>query len=918
MPEEKPVFVYIKGADLKTPTYNEIMEAKVACEAAGQKFLLIPEPNRDENGNYIKNKDGEYTPVVPLNDVSLRYVKKALKSSLTKTDEDIYEQYGDYREDEEYEDEKFTLYSAHHGLIKNGAHVDLYGDGKIVDSSKLFDTIVNIKGYDGENLCIGIIDISCFGGGSVVELAESLNRNDIQNDIHFLSVAPFDRSAIIKDEKVFIKKLGELAQDNIPFTAENLKKAYLETAGDKHDAIDPTLTERVFKAGEKYNLKNIAYENFDNKLQYIFDNYQNIKTTYADKEEWQVFFQAIEEYPKSNKTIHNLKNDLYDLTDLSSTDLNYPDILSLAEDIYDDFAQKTSDVAVNNSSISTTLLNLYSEKFNELKKLPPEDRYSNLIQLANSDISAGEVLVANIGKWEKFVSAEQKNEIIGLISNHPSNESSLVLLQNYSLLKEHLNEDDLRTHLLNSLQKANTATSSTHLQFYNIIEESLGAEPAKELIKDAALNLAKINGYELFHDRNSIWLEVLDEDKIITIINPIFSGNTFSYHSQWVDHVSKEAEKEIINNAAESEDILNFIFDHYELLKANLSDETLKELFDRKLDFSTPSVSSEFLSHYDIWSKYAAEELRNKVLEVQFNSTHTSFDVILETFPKWREDVEENRRTSLVKNSFKKLATSDPTIVLKKAADFNDALDFIKTEDFLESSILSYTSDAELSSDISEMLSNIENPQLAETIYKKLSDLIGKIKPSDNNIMPHLETADSPNQYLNLNNHKPAIVIASDADNTVISNANDTLRGGAGKDDFVIRKDSGGKTVIKDFNPEEDQVYFIKGNQSHHVTEQSIDDAKILLSEAKIDSIDNVDKDGNLVVSFKQSVLSKKQTIEFDGTGYPSTADGVSKLQEFFEGLGIEILEISDNKLSPPLQSFKKYFSQQDQKDKER
>ncbi|WP_281989315.1 hypothetical protein [Aquimarina aggregata] len=414
--KEKPVLVYIYGPDMVTPSYDHLVEVKVALEQNEQPFLLIPEPIQDEAGNYVPS-------IEPVNN-SLENIQNTL---------DHY-----FKGDGIYSDREFTTIINAHGIVNEGEHHYELGmseeerasireesgytpEGKQHDSTELFDVLLTYQDQSG-HLCTGIVNASCYGGASVVDLAESIQANGGlgERDLHFFSKATFNETAWQNDIGTFVTTIPEMTMNNVALTTENLKDAYLKVAGDHHDLIDTNVAEKVFKAEESIDITAIPYENFKEKMDYIVTNFANVKAEYGDDPRFSDFVAVMQEYENNhNLSTDFIRHDLSTKQDDKLVQMNYPELLWFSDEIYDELQEKVGNSS-NNAQLSDEMLRMYSGDFSELGNMEREAKIADLSELAR----AGRTFSQHHNQWSEHLNQEE----LGVILNEVAMKSPIALL----------------------------------------------------------------------------------------------------------------------------------------------------------------------------------------------------------------------------------------------------------------------------------------------------------------------------------------------------------------------------------------------------------------------------------------------------------------------------------------------------------
>lgn len=900
MPDKEPVLIYILGPEIEVPSYNQLVETKIACEKAGQPFILIPEPKIDASGNYLKDNQDEYIPSTV--NLSINYIRKTIEPY--------------FENDGQYAGMDFTLCLNTHGDIQSKDHVSQLVDNenlenryRLAKTTNILDVFNKIRDDDGANLWRGVFDLSCHSGGSVIDVAQSINKNPIQNDLSFLSSAGF--SNVAHGHGFFVTELVAMAEAGTAFTTENLKTAYLKVfSADTNEFAypDPNITERVFKAGEQLDLTSLAYENLEGKLQYIFDNYETFHLNYGSNEKFNELLTAIQEHAERGESTLSLKRDLSFANNDELQNLDYPDILGIADALYDDYAQKIQGLDVNNSEISTTLLRLYDEDFRSLRKLSTEDRHEKLMELTNSGkASLGKgssgleknpisVIIEHSNQWGRFVSEDQKTEILTLAWSRALSWSSTQILNNHQAL-----------------------------------EESLGTKTAGNFIKEAARNSVKSSWTDrvyLFSSNNGEWLQLLEKEDAENIMAAAFSKNwpdVLESYSRWKDNIPEDSRQKIIDNFAGNLDANNkdVFLTQYIIFEEALGEERAKALAQDALQ--QLGISIKGLPNYESFS-LLLEQAYNDVLARM--PTDFSSRALADSYPRWKGHLSTEQRTELLtqtlgstannaliyhdllkenmaEESFNLLLSAaleqaPPTLILSTYDKWSGDVDETKRRTLLDDAIATVTASTMSSRTIrqvGEMLAGIEDPALAKEAYTKLQNAIEAAGQDSKNILPELKIGGLSNDYLTSGSGRESILIGSNGNDTLIGGDGDTLRGGLGSDDFIVTQGTGQRTIIADFNPKEDQFYLTKEGVQH-----DIKNAKRALSNAKVSHV-RFDRQGdNLQIRLKRS----GQSITFEGI---SEADA-EEVKATLDQLGINLETISDEKLSPPVQTLKNTLSQ--------
>ena len=560
--KEKPVLVYIYGPDISYPSYEDLVEIKLASEKNGQPFLLIPEPVQDETGNYAPS-------IAPVNN-SINDIKNSL---------DTYFENGGIYSNREFT----TIINVHGGVnnqadivhsnaelqtikeltksAKNGEHVYVLGlseestnittemgyipMGRSVDSTELFDALLQYKDQlDG--LCIGIFDASCYSGASIVDLAESINsKGGIgEQNIHFFSVAEFNEAGWQDDTLAFVQAIPEMTSHQLPLTTENLKKVFMEVAGDNREGVDPSVTEKIFTSKKSINLNAISYENFEQKMDYVMANFTDVKAEYSDDPRFSEFLEFVENYADTdNLSTEFIKQDLSRIQFGEALEMNYPKLLWFSDEIYDDIQTKAGN-SVDNAQLSDEMLRMYAGNFSELNSLSSEDKLAHMAELADD----GKVLLDNYGQWNQSLNDAEMSVVLRAIAER----SPEALLKNQEW-KSDVSPETLQQVMENAV--VNTTDSFPELLISNKNWQGYFSPEDTEVLHNIAIeNLTRLKPEYILE--NKVDLEQTVSQEIIAIsltnsANQIPHGFAYVY-PKWDEAITSEQSDQILNTFVQS------------------------------------------------------------------------------------------------------------------------------------------------------------------------------------------------------------------------------------------------------------------------------------------------------------------------------------------------------------------------------
>lgn len=578
--QSKPALVMIYGDNLDSPTYDDVVREKIACEKAGQTFLLIPAPKENEQGEYVQ-VNGHYVPSVRLDDLSNRHI-----------DDAIYEA---FRPGGELAGQEFTGYINTHGKVKVDSHSLAYrrhSNARTqvqsgIDSTIVFDSLMQQQDASGNNLCTGVFMGSCHGGASVSDMDQSLRNYPITRPVHLFADAPFEDVSWQDDSKKFLTNLSTLAENGTAFTIENLKSLYLEHAQNTSRVYKdryhntPNVVERHFSPGDLPTGRRTTYENLTEKLQYIIDNKEDFVAHFKDDPETLKMLERL----KQKTSVHDLKaSGLYPMS--------YTQLMLFADKTYDTYAT-AKNMPRDNAFVSPDLLRVYSGNYAHLTRIPTEERTAVLTELSQEE--AAVAVLKDYGQWKDYIGADDREKILdqaaktytrldertrkdqmaalekdltpedkALLLKHFSQHSGEIFTSMAERWKDSVSAADLQPHydaITQNLMRQNPMLVLKNTDFlYNHFPQGQPKEKFTVLIDDATQKAVKDEPIALLsmsHGRDMIGTHLGIKksheytQQAVTQAAKDNPGYLLVYYEKWADLYDKEESKKLVKSAVE-------------------------------------------------------------------------------------------------------------------------------------------------------------------------------------------------------------------------------------------------------------------------------------------------------------------------------------------------------------------------------